>query len=374
MDLFVYGTLQNQELMQAVAGGESFDAKPAVLPDYAVLRLTGNVVPKITPKDKGRVSGLIFCNLSADQIARLDLFEGAFGYFREEKQIIVGETAGKAQVYLPPVHEALTGEAWSLTDWEVDHLKPMLYAAEELFAHDPLPDQRLLRRMWPMIEKRAWARLRAETEINKPAVLRHDAQSGDFKVHRSSPPLGNFFRLQSFQVSHRTFAGSESEVMDREVHMGVDAALVLPYDPKTGFVMVVEQARMGPLRRGDKNPWQLEPIAGMTDARESPEEAARREAKEEAGIDVGELGEMFGIYASPGGSTDYFKCYCAPCDLPGESSYLGGLDEENEDLRMHILPLTKALDLIESGEINAGPLVAMLYWLDRNKARYHSDA
>lgn len=40
-----------------------------------------------------------------------------------------------------------------------------------------------------------------------------------------------------------------------------------------------------------------------------------------------------------------------------------GLAEEDEDIRTLVLPLEEALRLVETGEINNGPLVLTLFWL-----------
>ena len=83
---------------------------------------------------------------------------------------------------------------------------------------------------------------------------------------------------------------------------------------------------------------------------------------------------MFAFYPSPGNSTDYFHCFVGLADLAGLAGHRGGLAEEHEDLRNHVLPLDEALDLVGSGEINVGPLIAMLYWVERNRARLHRPA
>ena len=44
------------------------------------------------------------------------------------------------------------------------------------------------------------------------------------------------------------------------------------HDPVRDRVLVVEQFRMGPYARGDRHPWQLEPIAGRIDGGESAEQ------------------------------------------------------------------------------------------------------
>jgi len=142
-----------------------------------------------------------------------------------------------------------------------------------------------------------------------------------------------------------------------------------PISTSRGHVMLIEQMRPGLLRRGAGNPWSLEPVAGIVDAGETPEQAARRETAEEAGLELAELRQMFGIYPSPGSTTDHFYCYLGIADLPKTTASLGGLAHEGEDLRRHVLPLAEALELIETGEGNAGPLVAMLLWCEVQRAR-----
>jgi nudix-type nucleoside diphosphatase (YffH/AdpP family) len=154
----------------------------------------------------------------------------------------------------------------------------------------------------------------------------------------------------------------------REVMAGADAALVLPYDEARDRILLVEQFRAGPARRGDPQPWILEPVAGLVDAGETPDHAARREAQEEAGLRLDRLERMFEGYASPGNATDHFYAFLALCDLPDDHATTGGLESEQEDLRLHLLAFDDAMRLIETGEANAMPLISMLLWLDRWRA------
>ncbi len=41
---------------------------------------------------------------------------------------------------------------------------------------------------------------------------------------------------------------------------------------------------------------------------------------------------------------------------------------EGEDIRLHVLTTDAALALIDTGEVNVAPLVAMLLWLARHRA------
>jgi nudix-type nucleoside diphosphatase (YffH/AdpP family) len=204
--------------------------------------------------------------------------------------------------------------------------------------------------------------------------LRHSPARGDVTILADHGLWGEFFKLRRVTVAHKRFDGASSGPLPREGFIGTDAALLLAYDPAHETVLMVEQFRVGLALRQDANPWSLEPVAGIVDGGETPEDAARREAAEEAGIEAGALVPMFDFYPSPGASTDHFYCFATVTDLGPPRSYFGGLDAEAEDLRLHIVPLARALDLIETGEITAGPLITMLYWLDRNRARLASSA
>ena len=157
-------------------------------------------------------------------------------------------------------------------------------------------------------------------------------------------------------------------VFDRGFVMA-DAVTVLPYDPVRDVVMLVEQFRFGPWIRGDVNPWSLEPIAGRIDPGETPEETAYREAREETGLTLGPLFKVADYYPTPGAVTEYLFSFVAHADLAGFGGTIGGEAGEDEDIRAHVVPFDKLMQLIDSGEAGTGPLVLSIYWLALNRDR-----
>ena len=368
MDLFVYGTLRCPALMEAIARAK-LSAQPATLQDYVVRPVANHIVPMIKPQSGGQAFGVVYTNVDNATQARLDLYEGAFGYTLVSVVVDTDQGPRDAQMYLPPDDQPFTDCDWSLEDWERDHLSPTIFTVNEVFSRDPLPSPEWLRSRWPIIEKRAWAKHRASIEPAAPADVRYAPSKDDTTVHKMFAPQGDFFQIQNLDVSHRRFDGTTSGQLQREVFIGTDAGLILPYDAKRDRVLLVEQLRMGPLMRRDSNPWSLEPIAGMIDARETPLDAAVREGREEAALEFHATEAMPHHYPSPGGSTDFFYCYLGLCDLPTLQNYTGGLVEEAEDLRLHVLPFDEAIALVDSGEIRIGVLITMLYWLARERDR-----
>jgi hypothetical protein len=78
---------------------------------------------------------------------------------------------------------------------------------------------------------------------------------------------------------------------------------------------------------------------------------------------------MTSHYCSPGCTTEVFHCYLGLADLPRAGAGHGGLETEHEDIRTHVVSFDRAMALLESGEVNVGPLVLMLLWLARERPR-----
>ncbi len=365
-DVFVYGTLRSERLRKAVAGGDRLVVDAALLHAFSVFSVRGDVVPFIAKNGSGSAEGVIMRNVDTDQIARLDAYEGAFGYALSPVEVDGPDGAETVQMYLPPDDIAQGSGEWSFDHWQANYENMAVFAANELFSHDP-PLQALdIRQQWAMIGKRAWSRAQLLGQKLPSFTVRHVAKPDDFELVQTDAARGKFFKFETVDVTHKTFRGDRAGPLPREGFVGVDAVLVLPYDKSRDTVLLIEQFRVGPAMRGDHQPWSLEPVAGMIDATETPVETAFREVQEEAGITEIELLDAGHGYPSPGSTTDYFYSYIGLCDLPEDHAKFGGLACEAEDLRLHIVPRSQAMEMIETGEINTGPLVQALYWLALN--------
>ena len=65
--------------------------------------------------------------------------------------------------------------------------------------------------------------------------------------------------------------------------------------------------------------------------------------------------------------TEFLYCFVAVCDLPDDIAQTGGLVEEAEDIRGHLMSLDDLLKLVNSGEGANGPLVVTAQWLALNR-------
>lgn len=190
----------------------------------------------------------------------------------------------------------------------------------------------------------------------------------DLMLQRHRRPYAHYFGMEEFLLQHRRFDGNMSATMERAVFTSGDAVTVLPYDVERDLVLLIEQFRAGPLARRDPRPWCLETVAGRCDRTEPPEETARREAEEEAGLRLGRLERVSAFYPSPGIMSEYIVSFVGEADL-GSAGGTHGLDEEDEDIRSIIVPRERAMAAVASGEINCAPLLISLLWLEANASR-----
>lgn len=179
-----------------------------------------------------------------------------------------------------------------------------------------------------------------------------------------------FFEVVNVTLRHRLFNGGWSDHVQRVVARRREAVGVLIYDPKRDTLAVAEQFRIGALN-STSSPWLMELIAGLMEPGESPEEVARRESEEEAGVSLRALEHVASYYSSPGGSDEYFHLYCGAADL-SQAAGLHGLPEENEDIRLHVLPVDEVLAMAEDGRINNAHSLVATHWFARHHERLKS--
>lgn len=177
-----------------------------------------------------------------------------------------------------------------------------------------------------------------------------------------------FFKIDLYQFKHALFAGGQSDIIKREILERGDAVAVLPYDPISDSVLLIEQIRIGAIK-SNKSPWLLECIAGMTDGSLDYPEVVKREAYEEAGLELDELEFMLSYLSSPGGTTERLHLYLATTDLSQHQSGVFGLETEGEDIKTHILNVDDALARLQSGEIDNAATVISMQWLALNRER-----
>ncbi|HEY3986815.1 ADP-ribose diphosphatase [Cedecea sp.] len=170
-----------------------------------------------------------------------------------------------------------------------------------------------------------------------------------------------FFSLDLYRFRHRLFNGEMSGEVRREIFERGHAAVLLPYDPVRDEVVLVEQIRIAAWDTSE-TPWLLEMVAGMIEEGESVEDVARREAVEEAGLVVGRTKPVLSYLASPGGTSERLSILVGEVDA-AQAKGIHGLEEENEDIRVHVVSREHAYQCVEEGSIDNAASVIALQWL-----------
>ena len=365
--LFLFGSLQHGPLLEAVIGRtDHLKQTPAQVCGFVVEKVAEGPFPMIVQKPGARANGLLLEGLSQQDMASLDFYEGAFEYTRSEVTLADGRAA---QAYFPKQERWTPGGLWSLEDWAHDWGALSVLAAREAMTYRGTKSAVEVGEMFPMIRARAWSYMNARKSCHDMLTL-----TGHVEVSEKYRPYANYFAVDEYHLRFDTFDGEQSDEVMRAVFLSPDAALVLPYDPHRDRVMVVEQMRMGPLARGDRYMWQLEPIAGRLDPGETPETAARREALEEAGLVLGELETIAETYCSPGNSSEFHYIFLGLTDLPDTAAGNGGVEAEHEDIRAHLIDFEQLMRMCETAKIVNGPLFAASYWLAHHRNRLRADA
>lgn len=192
----------------------------------------------------------------------------------------------------------------------------------------------------------------------------------DVEILATERVYDGFYKMDRLSLKHKTFAGEWSQPITRELMHRHDAVCVLIWDSQADTIVICEQFRVGSL--DESSPWLYELVAGLIDKDESPEEVGRREAVEEAGVEIGKMKFLYRYQPSPGGSNETVHLYIAQAKLP-ESGGVFGLEEENEDIRTHIVERSEAMQWIEDGRIaNAASLLA-LQWLSYHEVELRQE-
>ncbi|MEM8872306.1 MAG: gamma-glutamylcyclotransferase [Pseudomonadota bacterium] len=361
--IFVYGTLRDADVLATVLDGAEarLRPQPATLSDYTVLCAVDGPFPVLRTRTGARAEGMLLTPMDREIADRLDFFEGSYDYALETRQVETADGPVQARVYIPRADEPDTGAPWDLEVWRRTAKPVFLEMSDELTARQnggTIPNRR-------SVLFRALQRVNARAEA--PAVLRSQAGPGAVAVEGTDRCYSGFFATEIWSYRHRLFRGGMSDILNREVFVTGDAVAVLPWDPRSDRLLLIEQVRAGLIARGDPNPWNLEVIAGIQDRQEPPEETARREAREEAGLALGRMVLTGRYYTSPGSLTEFITSFIAEADLSAYSPGVHGLASEHEDIRTMIVSREEALRALDSGEARNAPLMLALHALERQR-------
>jgi ADP-ribose diphosphatase len=171
---------------------------------------------------------------------------------------------------------------------------------------------------------------------------------------------------------HRLFAGGWSGERVFDIVRRGAAAAVLLYDPDRDSVVLIEQFRLAALFAG-RSPWQVEAVAGLVDTDETPEEVARREAREEANLDpLGPLLPIQTMMPATGSLDEAVFLYCGRVNCR-DAAGIYGVAAEQEDIRVIVKTMTEIEMMLDSGQIDSAHTLISLFWLLRHRDRLRKE-
>ena len=165
------------------------------------------------------------------------------------------------------------------------------------------------------------------------------------------------FTLRETAFDYRRRDGNW-QTLSRETFDRGSAACVLPIDPTRNTVLLVRQFRLAAYETGHRAPL-IEAIAGGLDG-DDAETCARKEAREEAGVELETVTQVMQCFMSPGAMTERMHLLVATYSAAGRTSAGGGLADEGEDIEVLELPFAEALAMVARGEIVDAKTILLL--------------
>lgn len=151
------------------------------------------------------------------------------------------------------------------------------------------------------------------------------------------------------------------EPQTREVYDRGNGAVVLPYDPLRGTVLLTRQFRLPAYVTGH-DPMLIEACAGLLDDNDA-ETTARKETEEELGYRLRDIERVFEVFMSPGSVTERLAFFIALYDPSDRISDGGGHEDEGEDIEVLEMTLDAALGQVKQSIIVDAKTIMLLQHL-----------
>jgi ADP-ribose pyrophosphatase len=170
-----------------------------------------------------------------------------------------------------------------------------------------------------------------------------------------------YFKVGRYVFRHTLHKGGMSSPVSREVFERGQAGAVLLYDPGRDEVVMIRQFRAGAYVAGH-HPWVWEVVAGIIEKNETAEQMIRREAVEEANLEVGELLPITSVMLTPGACSESCQVFLGRVDA-AKAGGVFGVADEHEDILVKVIPFAEAHAMVERNEVDNAVGVIALLWL-----------
>jgi ADP-ribose pyrophosphatase len=199
-----------------------------------------------------------------------------------------------------------------------------------------------------MSKRRELADLPADVVLSRPQVL-----------------------AKAYRDYHRynvTLQGKDGRVVqERDVMIAGKVIVVIPIDVARQEIVLIRQFRV-PAHLANGRGDLVEFVAGRVEAGESLIEAARRECKEEIGIEPGKAVELLTFLSTPGVTDEEVTIFLAAVDAT--KVHEGSLiTPDGEQLYVHRVSIDAAISALDRHTMRGSPMIIGLQWLALNRER-----
>jgi len=180
----------------------------------------------------------------------------------------------------------------------------------------------------------------------------------DIDIVKTEVLSDNWYVLRKVHYRMRKPDGTWAE-RTREAYDRGNGATILLYDLQRRTVLLTRQFRLPTYVNGNASGMLLETCAGLLDA-DNPEDAIRRETREETGYEIGAVRKVFEAYMSPGSVTEILHFFVAEYSAAARVGDGGGVDDE--DIEVVEMDFDAALAAIRNGAIRDGKTIMLLQY------------
>ncbi len=174
----------------------------------------------------------------------------------------------------------------------------------------------------------------------------------------------SFRSLERYTITLRHADGRANALTRDVLHVGPVVG-VLAIDPSRNVIVLIRQFRLAAhlaLGLGEL----VEIVAGHVEHGESAEEAARRECREEIGVNPHTVHPILRFMPAPGVNDEHTTLFVGIVDS-SEVPERAGAATETEDTQPICVDMETALAALNEGKVHNGYLIIALQWLALNR-------
>lgn len=145
----------------------------------------------------------------------------------------------------------------------------------------------------------------------------------------------------------------------REMHDTGDGAAILLYDLRYQKIVLIKQFRLAAMINEKSDGILYEVCAGLVEHND-PKATIIKEVKEETGFQITNPVYLFSAFATPGAKTEKIHFFTAQVDLNLKNDGGGGMESEQEDIEVVIMPFDEAWEKIKNGKIRDLKTITLL--------------